>query len=152
MDPRREPGTFEIGRDGPGTLVVGVDDSDTSAHALAYALGMARRERSDLVVVTVLPVVSVGAGMAGAVGVPTAPGEKSLLPDNFVRGLDELLHGRWRHDDRRGEAAAELAAAAEEVRADAIVVGRSRAPARHVLGSVAARLVRHATTPVIVVP
>lgn len=143
---------FEIGRDGPGIVAVGLDDSDTSEHALAYAIGMARRERSQLVVVTVLPVINVAAGMAGAAGAPAAPAEEPALAPNLLRALDELLDGRWSRSVRRGEAAAELSAAAEELRADALIVGRSRAPARHVLGSVAARLVRHAATPVIVVP
>ncbi|MGI8754232.1 MAG: universal stress protein [Acidimicrobiales bacterium] len=51
-----------------------------------------------------------------------------------------------------GDPATELARVADDVRADAIVVGRSSDSARHLLGSVPRRLVRHAGHPVIVVP
>lgn len=148
-------GSFEIGRDGPGVLVVGLDGSGPSRDALAYAVGMARREGSSLVIVRVGIPVTAAAAVAAAGGTVLPPGglidEEALTPEN-LRGLDELLPGRWRLVECTGEPAAELERVGREVRADAIVVGRSRNPGRHLLGSVASRLVRRANQPVIVVP
>jgi nucleotide-binding universal stress UspA family protein len=151
------PGRFEIGRDGPGVVVVGLDGSNTSRDALAYAIGMARRERSELVIVSVSPPVSAAAAAAAAGGSSLPPDRHAdrrteMVPASTVEALDDLLPGRWRIVVREGEAGAELERVAGECQADAIVVGRSRNPGRHLLGSVAARLVRHANHPVIVVP
>ncbi|MCL2396368.1 MAG: universal stress protein [Acidimicrobiaceae bacterium] len=148
-------GTFEIGRDGPGVLVVGLDGTDPSRDALAYAVGMARREGSSLVIVRVGVPVSAAAAVAAASGTVLPPGglmaDEALTPEN-ISALDELLPGRWRLVECTGEPGAELERVARDVRADAIVVGRSRNPGRHLLGSVTSRLVRRANHPVIVVP
>lgn len=149
------PGTFEIGRDGPGVLVVGLDGSDPSRDALAYAVGMARREGSRLVIVRVGIPVTAAAAVAAAGGTVLPAGglvDEEALNAESIRGLDELLPGRWRVVECTGEPGAELERVAREVRADAIVVGRSRNPGRHLLGSVTARLARRSNHPVIVVP
>jgi nucleotide-binding universal stress UspA family protein len=149
------PGDFEIGRDGPGVLVVGLDGSNTSRDALAYAVGMARREGSQLVIVQVGSPVSTAAAVAAVGGSSVPPdldhGIEAVSTETLV-ALDELLPGQWRIVTREGEPGAELERVAQECQADAIVVGRSRNPGRHLLGSVAARLVRRANHPVIVVP
>jgi nucleotide-binding universal stress UspA family protein len=148
-------GVFEIGRDGPGVLVVGLDDSGTSRDALAYAVGMGRREGSEVVIVAVSPPVTPAAA-AAAVGGAVLPAGGDPGPEPLdavlISSLDELVPGRWRLEQRQGEPAAEIEEIAKSCRADAIVVGRSRNPGRHLLGSVAGRLVRHAQYPVIVVP
>ena len=43
--------TIKLGCDGPTTLVVGVDGSDTATRALYYALGLARRQHSSVIAV-----------------------------------------------------------------------------------------------------
>jgi nucleotide-binding universal stress UspA family protein len=149
------PGSFEIGRDGPGVLVVGLDRSATSRDALAYGAGMARREGSKLVIVQVGAPMSTAAAVAAVGGSVLPPSDDhgiDALDRPTIDALDELLPGRWHLVLREGEAGAELERVAQECQADAIVVGRSRNPGRHLLGSVAARLVRHANHPVIVVP
>lgn len=148
-------GVFEIGRDGPGVLVVGLDGTGPSRDALAYAVGMARREGSRLVIVRVGIPVTAAAAVAAAGGTVLPSGgvvdDEALTPEN-ARALDELLPGRWRVVECTGEPGAELERVAREVRADAIIVGRSRNPGRHLLGSVASRLARRSSHPVIVVP
>src|ERR1700728_3180406 len=42
---------FELGCDGPTTIVVGFDGSDTATRALYYALGLARRQHSSVIAV-----------------------------------------------------------------------------------------------------
>lgn len=53
---------------------------------------------------------------------------------------------------RRGDAYAELRAAADEFRADLVVVGSSEQAGHRLVGSVATRLVRAGRRPVVVVP
>ena len=56
-------------RDGPRLLVLGYDGSAASSNALAYAVGMARRESSHVVIVEVSAVISYGTPIFGASGV-----------------------------------------------------------------------------------
>ncbi|HEY1174618.1 MAG TPA: universal stress protein, partial [Phytomonospora sp.] len=53
---------------------------------------------------------------------------------------------------RRGDPYGELRAAADDLKADAVIVGASVQPGHRLVGSVAARLVRTGKWPVAVVP
>ncbi len=64
---------LELGCDGPRTLVVGVDGSDTATRALYYALGLARRQHCSVIAVYAM---TTPAGYDGAMG--AAPYQASL--------------------------------------------------------------------------
>ncbi|AHI01433.1 universal stress protein [Kutzneria viridogrisea] len=143
---------FEIGKDGVGSIVVGVDGSPPAVHAAAWAAGLARRERAKLVLVYVEPLASAAywtsIGMINAaeaandyVAEVRQEAERSLSP----YGIEwELVH-------HRGDPAIALEQIAAERRADCIVVGRSR-HGGGLLGSVPKALVTKAARPVVVVP
>ena len=141
-------------RDGPSLLVVGFDGSAGSHRALAYAAGMARREMSDLVVVEINRSDADG---ASGIGFSLSPGamqarRTGTLAKDVAWQLDELLPGRWWAEVGQGDAADELARISNELRSDAIVIGRSRGYFRRPLGCIADRLFRRVQQPVIVVP
>lgn len=148
---------FELGRDGPNVIIVGLDasqlegnGSNTSLHAAAYAAGLARRQGARLIAVWVRPAISIS--------------------DTFVDSPDDILRDREaREADVRatletavehfgvtdaalrvcdGDPFDQLTAVAEDARADAIVVGASTQR----IGSLAVRLIRDGRWPVTVVP
>jgi nucleotide-binding universal stress UspA family protein len=144
---------YELGTDGPLEILVGVDGSDSSLRAGAYAAGLARRQASTLVALYVAPTGHVSAAMAATAGI--------VLPDDdaFANQLEETV--RQRAADvgvrveflrRRGDPYVELVAVAAELRVDAVVVGASRHAGHRIVGSLAGRLVKNAQWPVTVVP
>lgn len=148
---------FELGTDGPGAIVVGVDGSPTSLRAAAYAAGLARRQRTRLIAVyartspAVLLSLADHSGMATNAILETQDEiEKQLMTeiDRHVKqwGLDATLVVR------RGEPLAVLGQVAKETRADAVIVGSSASVGHRIAGSLAVRLVRCGRWPVTVVP
>ena len=134
-------------------VVVGFDGSASSEHAIAYAAGVSRRTGGALLVAYVVSMSpAVGLASLGTEAVSTWPVDDGV----WMRRLaEEVLDGtatRWRFTTGCGDVAAVLAQLGHEHHADALVVGRSRVPARHVLGSVPARLARRARCPITVVP
>jgi len=132
---------------------VGYDGSPSSRNALAYAAGVARRLDRSLLVVHV-----------SSTGVYCEPlsGQVTVLPEHtgdlekwLLTELDQAADrtGLDVHVlTRRGSPARELAAAAAEQDADALVIGAPSRTWRHLAGSVPGWLARHAHCPVIVVP
>jgi len=132
---------------------VGYDASPASRNALAYAAGVARRLDRPLLVVHVSTAGMYCEPLTGQViGLPEHAGnlEKWLLSElgqaADPTGLDVHVL------TRRGSPARELAAAAAEQDADALVIGAPSRSWRHLAGSVPGWLTRHARCPVIVVP
>ncbi|MFF8391919.1 universal stress protein [Streptomyces sp. NPDC016172] len=145
---------FERGTDGPKVIVAGVDGSDSSLRAAAYAAGLARRQHALLAVVYVQPVLAAGA----ALGVPVAGTTDEIAEDLVaqIRDAAERLKGifevRWEFHTFRGDPYSGLVTAADELKADAVVVGASEQAGHRIVGSVAVRLVKAGRWPVTVVP
>lgn len=144
---------FELGTDGPKMIVVGLDGSRTSWRAASYANGLARRQSSR---VTVVYVVTPGA-MASMT--PDAAGAMAEVREQAGEDLREQVErlAQDRGVDTsflmiHGDPFSELRRVAQEVRADAVVVGASERAGHRFVGSLASRLVKTARWPVTVVP
>ena len=148
-----ETARFELGNDGPTRILAGVDGSDTSLRAAAYAAGLARRQGAKLIVLYVktLSMTSAAAPEATAAMNETrdqiAADLLEQIEQNAPRlGLDvELVV-------REGSPYSELVQLANERKVDAVVIGASTQAGHRLVGSLAAKVVRHAAWPVTVVP
>jgi nucleotide-binding universal stress UspA family protein len=144
---------FELGTDGPQVILAGVDDSITSLRAAAYAAGLARRQSARLFVVYVRSASSMAAlAPMGAASMKQALDDTSEdLRRRIVEGA-QLIGMAIEFVTADGEPFAELVRVADEIRADAVVVGASSQAGHRVIGSIAVRLVKAGRWPVIVVP
>lgn len=145
---------FERGTDGPKVILAGVDGSQSSLRAAAYAAGLARRQNALLALVYVQPVMPVGASLGAPVADTTGEIAEGLVAE--IRDAAERLKGiydvRWQFHTFRGDPYAGLVSAADELTADAVVVGASEQAGHRIVGSVAVRLVKAGRWPVTVVP
>ncbi|KUF13625.1 MULTISPECIES: universal stress protein [Streptomyces] len=145
---------FERGTDGPKVIVAGVDGSDSSLRAAAYAGGLARRQHALLAVVYVQPVVAAGAALGAPIADTTEEIAENLIAE--IRDATERVKGifdvRWEFHTFRGDPYNGLVTAADELKADAVVVGASEQAGHRIVGSVAVRLVKAGRWPVTVVP
>jgi nucleotide-binding universal stress UspA family protein len=140
-------------RDGPDVLLVGVDGSDTSLRAGAYAAGMARRQQARLVILYVRPFTA-GPGIeAGAVtsmqeahDAVAAELRQNAAEQAPRLGIDVVVV------ERDGNPYTEIVRLAGEIQADAVIVGASTKAGHRFVGSLAVHLVRAARWPVTVVP
>ncbi|MFD9076721.1 universal stress protein [Streptomyces lasiicapitis] len=153
-EPSQQAHQFERGTDGPKVIVVGVDGSDSSRRAAAYAGGLARRQRALLAVVYVQPVLAAGAALGAPVADTTEQIAENLITE--IRDATERVKGifdvRWEFHTFRGDPYNGLVTAADELKADAVVVGASEQAGHRIIGSVAVRLVKAGRWPVTVVP
>ncbi|MEV6685649.1 universal stress protein [Streptomyces sp. NPDC051578] len=145
---------FERGTDGPKVVLAGVDGSESSLRAAAYAAGLARRQGALLALVYVQPVMAAGASLGAPVSDTTEEIAQGLVAE--IRAAAERLKGifevRWEFHTFRGDPYAGLVDAADELKADAVVVGASEQAGHRIVGSVAVRLVKAGRWPVTVVP
>ena len=144
---------FELGTDGPARILVGIDGSDTSLRAGAYAAGLARRQGSRLIALYVSPTMAM-AGQLAATAAAVLQTQREI-----AEGLQRQVTEGARHVGveatfvlRHGNPYRELLKVADEFRVDAVVVGSSTKSGRRFVGSLAGRLVRDARWPVTVVP
>lgn len=131
-----------------------MDGSESSLRAASYAAGLARRQNALLALVYVQPLVPVGAALGAPVAGTTEEIAEGLVTE--IREAMERVKGiwqvRWEFHTFRGDPYAGLVAAADELRADAVVVGVSESAGHRFVGSVAVRLVKAGRWPVTVVP
>ena len=149
-------GEFELGTDGPKMILVGVDDTVTSLRAGWYAAGLARRQGAKVTIVFVAPVAPLGAATPGGA-------ELAAVQRESVRQTADDLRRRVAEGAAElgisisfivaeGDPYTELRRIADEIRADAVVVGASAKAGHRLIGSLAVRLVRAGRWPVTVVP
>ena len=152
-----EGSAFELGTDGPKVILVGIDDSVTALRAGAYAAGLARRQGARLVAVYVEQLSGFyGASAAAGASVVAAQDEAlaETAADMRQRAQEyaEVLGVAFTFIAARGDPFTELRRVADEVRANAVIVGASAKAGHRWVGSLAVRLVKAGRWPVTVVP
>ena len=149
-------GSFELGTDGPTSILVGVDGSTTSQRAGWYAAGLARRQGARVTAVFVSPLASFAAATPAGPGLSVAQHQAfSEIADDMRRRAEEVsaeLGISITFIAAEGDPFTELRRIADEIRADAVVVGASAHAGHRLIGSLAVRLVRAGRWPVTVVP
>jgi nucleotide-binding universal stress UspA family protein len=149
-------GGFELGTDGPRSILVGVDGSTTSQRAGWYAAGLARRQGAKVTAVFVSPIASLATA---------TPGGAELLAARHQAFLQTVEDMRLQAEEvsrelgisitfiaAEGDPFTELRRIADQTHADAVVVGASAHAGHRLVGSLAVRLVRAGRWPVTVVP
>jgi nucleotide-binding universal stress UspA family protein len=134
-------------------VLVAIDGSDTSMRAGAYAAGLARRQNARLVCLYVRT-SSAMAGMAGA-----AADSVREAHDDVARELRQAVETQGAERgiraeviERYGNPFTEIVRLADEMQADAVIVGASTSAGHRFVGSLAVHLVRASRWPVTVVP
>ena len=139
--------------DGPRFILVGVDGSDTSLRAGAYAAGLARRQGARLVVLFVHRLPGAAAASPAAIA---ALHQASVEAAELVREGIETQSARLGLSidliERTGNPFDEIIRLAKQLPADAVVVGASMQAGHKLIGSLAVHLVRAAKWPITVVP
>jgi len=104
VEEQKLPPRFERGTDGPKVIVAGLDGSDSSWRASAYASGLARRQNALLALVYVQPYMAGGA----ALGVPVSEADtgmaEQLLTEirTAVERVKDTFQVRWEFHTFRG--------------------------------------------------
>jgi len=134
-------------------LLVGIDGSDTSMRAGAYAAGLALRQQARLVCLYVRTYsVAAGVGIAAVPSIAKAHDEIAAE----LRGLVETQSARMGVNaefvEREGSPFNEIVRLAKELPADAVIVGASTKAGHRFVGSLAVHLVRVSRWPITVVP
>lgn len=144
---------FELGTDGPNRILVGIDGSETSLRAAAYAAGLARRQGSRVLAVYVAPAMALAGQLATTAAAMLQTQHE--IAENLRRMVEDgarLTGIDAQFVLRHGNPYRELIKVADQLRVDAVVVGASTRSGRRFVGSLAGRLVRDATWPITVVP
>jgi nucleotide-binding universal stress UspA family protein len=147
---------FELGTDGPMVVLTAVDGSRTSLRAGSYAAGLARRQRSRLVVVYVAATGAIGglAGLSAGSAAAVAMSARDLGEQLRQQAEEAAAHIGIAVEfiTAEGDPYNEITRVADEVRAEVVVIGASESAGHRLVGSLAVRLVRAGKWPVTVVP
>jgi nucleotide-binding universal stress UspA family protein len=143
---------FELGTDGPASILVGVDGSETSLRAAAYAAGLVRRQNARLLVLYVRTLGIAATNPDSYIGMremhdQTSADLRAEVEDGAVR-----LGIRIDFVEREGNPFKAMVKLADELKVDALVVGASTQAGHRLIGSLAVHLVKLARWPVTVVP
>ena len=153
---RESSPSFELGTDGPSVILVGIDDSTTSSRAGWYAAGLARRQRARIVGVFVAPLGGFSAAGPGGAALTVAKDEAFRQTAEDMEARAQVMAAEFGISitfiAARGDPYSEIRRIADEVKADAIVVGASAHAGHKFVGSLAIRLVKAGKWPVTVVP
>jgi nucleotide-binding universal stress UspA family protein len=143
---------FELGTDGPSTILVGVDGSDTSLRAAAYAAGLVRRQNARLVVLFVRTVGIAATNPAAYMGMREVHDMTSADLRSEAETGASRLGIAIEFVEREGNPFKAMVKLADELKVDALVVGASTQAGHRLIGSLAVHLVKLARWPVTVVP
>jgi nucleotide-binding universal stress UspA family protein len=139
--------------DGPAVLLVGIDGSETSMRAGAYAAGMARRQGARLVILYVRPYSALaGIGAAAVTAMREAHDDIARELRETVKTQSARLGINAEFVERAGNPFTEIVRLADELHADAVIVGASAKAGHRFMGSLAIHLVKVGHWPVTVVP
>jgi nucleotide-binding universal stress UspA family protein len=152
-EPTPAPDSTGARATGPTSILIGVDDSPESLHALDLAASLGAPQGAALTIVHVRPTpMAFGFGPAGSIEYAEAEAalDRAVTAEAAARLGD--YPGPWQVRVRSGNVRHELLALADEVEAELIVVGhRSHGTVRDaILGSVAASIVHHSRRSVLV--
>ena len=134
-------------------IVVGVDDSPESLHALELAATIGTPQQATLTIVHIRPkLMAFGFGPDGSVEYAQAEAELDKVITTEATTRLAGYPGTWTVTIRSGHVSRELLALADELDADLIVLGHSSHGTVHdaILGSTAAGTVHHSRRSVLV--
>jgi nucleotide-binding universal stress UspA family protein len=135
-------------------IVVGLDDSDSAWRAVAYAVGLARRQRASRLVF-----VDLGqrTGMYSSVPevIPYARNAHKAVVTNLRDRLRAEVGGAdldWEYRIEIGNSRARLQSVADDVRADLVVAGAPQHSKRRLGRPVGVWLIGRRRWPVLIIP
>jgi nucleotide-binding universal stress UspA family protein len=138
---------------GAPILLVGIDGSETSLRAGAYAGGLAYRQRARLVCLYVRTYsVAAGVGIAAVPSIAQAHNDTARELREMVETQSVRMGVSAQFVEREGSPFAEIVRLANELPADAVIVGASTKAGHRFVGSLAVHLVRASKWPITVVP
>lgn len=146
---------FELGTDGPLVIMAGIDGSESSVRAAAYAAGLARRQGAKLALVYIQPYPASVSPSAASEMIAASRSTAEDLRRQMEEAVERLPEGtvaRWEFYTGEGDPFHGLCQFADRLKADAVVIGASQKAGHRILGSVAVRLVKAGKWPVTVVP
>jgi nucleotide-binding universal stress UspA family protein len=146
---------FELGTDGPSVIVAGIDGSDSSMRAAAYAAGIARRQGAKLALVYVQPLNAMGGADVGAAVMQAEQEVADKLLAEIREAAERMPEGqrvRWEFYSQPGDPYQGIVDLADQLKADGVVIGASEKAGHRLVGSVGVRLVKAGRWPVTVVP